>query len=298
MMVEAVFFGPSSILRGSLVHVLRACLQTLSARHRNAHGIAPLAEDLVALEVDGAVFPEDGGAGGGAGFVRVVGLGVNIQEHPSAVAPVHFNADAGKTTLLPLNLHLPARHNHGLDGGLGGGGVRFRDFRAFEAEDVAIRHGVVGMAFDAIGEGADEAKAVREGDDGDGRGALGGLRGEGEGGRRGQRPLRDALAVGDIVAEAGVALGLGADGVQHGEGPVIPEAEVVQAVQLGGDDAVFGGQRAGEVVVEVGEEGLAVGFLDGEVGFFSHFCGELRVGELRVGSLGSQDAILSGRERF
>ena len=42
------------------------------SRYCNASHIAPLAEDLVAVEVDGAVFPEDGRAGGLVSMSRKV----------------------------------------------------------------------------------------------------------------------------------------------------------------------------------------------------------------------------------
>ncbi len=56
-----------------------------------------------------AVFPEGRGAGGEGERVHVVRLGVYGEEGPLAVAPVHFDADAGEAALLPLHLHMPAR---------------------------------------------------------------------------------------------------------------------------------------------------------------------------------------------
>lgn len=79
----------------------------ISPRHRNAPDIAPLAEDLVAVEVDGAVFPEDGRAGSAAGGVLVVDsllhgvfLGVvGVSKRLALPAPNRFTSTGPSTGL-------------------------------------------------------------------------------------------------------------------------------------------------------------------------------------------------------
>ena len=84
---------------------MRFLLLCLS-RHRDADDIAPLADAVVSLTVDGFVFPERGLAGGGHGRgIGVTGDGVNRQKHKASPA-IHLNLDSIHALLRPADVNL------------------------------------------------------------------------------------------------------------------------------------------------------------------------------------------------
>ena len=87
-------------------------------RHRDADDIAPLADAVVALAVDGFVFPERALPGGRQrGGVSVVGHGVHSQEGEAfAIATIHPDFHAIHALLGPADGHLPGIQLGGEDG--------------------------------------------------------------------------------------------------------------------------------------------------------------------------------------
>ena len=144
----------------------------VSPLHGDGGGVAPLAEGLVALEIDGAVFPDGGGAGGGGEGVLIVRLGVDGQEKPLAGAAVHLDAQAGEGKFLPLNLDMAAGHEQGLDGGLGGLGVGGGLFGTDDAEVLGDGIGVAGAGLEIADEGGEALEGPGQ-DVGRGRGGGG-----------------------------------------------------------------------------------------------------------------------------
>ena len=114
-----------------------------------------MAEGLVALEVDGAVFPDGGGAGREGDGVLIVRLGVGGQINPLAVAAVHLDFEGGEAEFLPLHFLQAATGEDDLEDGLGGLGVGFGFLRALNAGVLAIGGGVGGVAFDTVDEAGD-----------------------------------------------------------------------------------------------------------------------------------------------
>ena len=87
-------------------------------RHRDADDIAPLADAVVALAVDGFVFPERALPGGRQrGGVGVVGHGVHSQEGEAfAIATIHPDFHAIHALLGPADCHVPGIQLGGEDG--------------------------------------------------------------------------------------------------------------------------------------------------------------------------------------
>ena len=205
----------------------------ISPLHGDGGGVGPLAEGLVALEVDGAVFPDGGGAGGGGEGIDVVRLGVDGEEGPLAGAAVHFDAHAGEAELFPLNLDVAAGDEDGLDGGLGGLGVGGGLFGPDDAEVLADGGTVAGAGLEV----ADEVGEAFEGA-GEDVGGGHGRGGQGEGGRG------DEGAAGAVLDEADV----GGDGMGEGLRGILKHLREP-------DEAVAIGLAGGDVVVLVTEGG-------------------------------------------
>ena len=108
---------------------------------------------MVVHAVDGAVGPFGGGGGVALG-VFVVGGGV-VGEGDPAGAPVDLDLTHAEEFAVaapaPGDLD-DAASGEGIDDGLDGIEVRWGDFRAFDAEDVADGGGVVLVGFDGIHE--------------------------------------------------------------------------------------------------------------------------------------------------
>ena len=124
-------------------------VQTKLSRHRNADDIAPLADALVGLDVDGLVFPERALAGGGHGRgVGVIGYGVNRQKHKAfAVAAIHLNFQSVHALLRPAYVHFSGVQFH-IQNGFEGGRVN-GIIRADELQGLADGIGVAGRDLDA-----------------------------------------------------------------------------------------------------------------------------------------------------
>ena len=78
-----------------------------SSPHGDFRGVAPLADSLGVLGVDGAVFPLGGGGGEGGG-VDVVGAGVDGEELPGAGAGVFLDLDGFHAVFVPDDFDLSA----------------------------------------------------------------------------------------------------------------------------------------------------------------------------------------------
>ena len=202
-----------------------------------------MAEGLVALEVDGAVFPDGCGAGGGGEGIDVVRFGVDGEEGPLAVAAVHLDPHAGEAEFLPLNLDAATGGEHGLDGGLGGLGVGGGLFGPDDAEVLADGSAITGAGLEVADEGGEAFEGAGQHiGRGHGRG------GQGEGGRG------DEGVAGAVLDEADV----GGDGLGEGlRGFLVGLEEPDLAVAIGLD--------GGDVIRLVAEGGLVVGDFVAEV---------------------------------
>ena len=107
------------------------------------HHRTALADFLVVLEVEGAVFP-DGGGGGVVFGVGVVGFGVHGEEDPAfAVGTIVFDADALEAVLSSRDADFAGDDFCADEVGAGG-------FGAFDVKGVADGFGVGGVNCRAI----------------------------------------------------------------------------------------------------------------------------------------------------
>ena len=86
-------------------------------RHRDADDITPLSDAVIALVVDGFVFPERALAGGRGLGVGIVRHGVHGQKHKAfAIAAIHKNLHGIHALLGPAHGDLPGIQRGGEDG--------------------------------------------------------------------------------------------------------------------------------------------------------------------------------------